>query len=334
MKHKLRSFSICIFSILTTLAFFTLPISAQSSPFDDVDAWKNEGVFNPLTPFTSYDWPQESKDTFSTEFAAWSKAMDQSYYKMGKDLPATFNDFSFEELIDIVDFDGYRIGFTDQNEDYRSDWDSFRVDIFAVYASDIPVGKHLYIFGIDQDDHPIVLYLDGEQVKNGNIDLLETQNQELKKLFFDLYSKETGIVYATQPTYLTLDEFFTLPQHEQFQYCSTTPWYEIPDGMCSNKGLMPDAHYEAALEYGRTYRVSREEAYDATYKASYYENPTYNSVSPGYHKTNYDYYLESPDSYTQIGGQKVPITVVNSDLNGDALLDDEELEIARNRHNY
>lgn len=278
-----KIFSILLLSLVIALTFFIKPASASENPFDDPEVWKNEGVFNPLTPFTSYEWMKESQDAFTQQFAAWSKNLDQSYYKMDKDLPTTFNDLTFEEMIDIVDFDGYRIGFTYNNEDYRSDWDSYRVDVFAVYASDIPIEKHLYIFGIDQDEEPIVLYLDGDQVKNGNIDLQETQNQELKKIFFDLYSKETGLVYATQPTYLTLDEFFDLPQHEQTQYCLSTPWYETPDGMCSNKGLMPDAHYKAALEYGRIYQISREEAYDATYKASYYDNPTYDGVSSGSH---------------------------------------------------
>lgn len=117
--------------------------------------------------------------------------MGQSYYPIEDDSVATFQQKSFYQIIDAATtIDGYNVGFTYNNQDFRSDWDSYRVDVFAIYASDIPLEKHLYIFGIDQDGQDIVLYLDGDLVKKGDYRFQKTQNKDLKKLFHQIYSND------------------------------------------------------------------------------------------------------------------------------------------------
>lgn len=183
----LRLFTGTLFSLSLSIGTLFNASTAFASPFDNPDVWKNEGVFNPLTPFSSHDWNPESYQTFAKEFDKWAINMGQSYYQMEDDSVATFQQKTFDQILDDATIDGYNVGFTYKNQDFRSDWDSYRVDIFAMYASDIPLDKHLYIFGIDQDGQDIVLYLDGDLVKKGDHRFQKTENKDLKGLYHQVF---------------------------------------------------------------------------------------------------------------------------------------------------
>ena len=66
--------------------------------------------------------------------------------------------------------------------------------------------------------------------------------------------------------------FSQLTQKERNDSCTITPWYEIPNGWCSDKGTMSDEHWYAALEYGKQTGADSDTAIQETYDASFFKN--------------------------------------------------------------
>lgn len=190
---KILIFTPSLCTLLLSLVLMNPVTTVQSTSHFDSDAWKNEGIFNPLVPFESYEWSEDIYTEFDEAFAQWSDHMDQSYYQINDvrevaEATQTFRGFEFEEIVKNAYVDGYKIGFTYQNRDYRSDFDSQRYDIFGMYGSDHPDQKHLYIFAVNtEDDQPIVYYLDGETVVEGEkFEMVETANEDLKAWYYKL----------------------------------------------------------------------------------------------------------------------------------------------------
>lgn len=155
----------------------------QTTVFASGIIHNNTVASNALDPFNSYKWNDETYQKFTEDFNTWADGMEQSYYKLEDNSDDRFRNKSFEDILSNAIYKDNDIGFTYQNKDYRSYGDSFVVDIFAVYASDIPLEKHLYIFGINQDLQSVVLYLDGDNIQNGNLNFTMTQNEYLPNLF-------------------------------------------------------------------------------------------------------------------------------------------------------
>ena len=65
--------------------------------------------------------------------------------------------------------------------------------------------------------------------------------------------------------------FSQLTQKERNDSCTITPWYEIPNGWCSDKGTMSDEHWYAALEYGKQTGADSDTAIQETYDASFFK---------------------------------------------------------------
>lgn len=257
------------FLILIVFALIYLPLKnpVQANYMENPEAWKYEGIYTPLTPFESYPWKIDSYNQFQQAFAAWSEGMDQNYYQMDEDWNQTFNGYTFLDIVENATYEDYKIGFTYRNHDFRSDYDLHRMDIFAVYASSQPADKHLYIFGIDDMGKATVIYLDGDKAKDQLFDFYTTQNSDLKNFFNhiarqDLLANDGAI----------REHFMQLSQDQQQNFCQINAWYDIPNGICSDKGLTPDAHYEAFRRYGIIHKVDWQTAVDATYDPTDYED--------------------------------------------------------------
>lgn len=191
--RKLMSRSRLFAALLSVLFLFNTAAVQAGSIFDNPDIWKNEGVFTPLVPFTSYQWPEQAQQEFDRRFASWSEGMEQVYYQMDDtENERTFNGRTFQDIADKAFIDGYKIGFTYQDRDYRSDYDSQRFDIFRMYASEVPAAVHLYIFAVDQNAKPVVLYLDGSNAAQGAYEFKETANEELSYLFQEVFANAFG----------------------------------------------------------------------------------------------------------------------------------------------
>lgn len=273
-------------SMLSLILIMGLSTSVDATTNFDSEVWKNEGIYTPLTPFKSFEWSEDIHTDFADQFTDWSDFMEQSYYLImdaeeirleneanDSDINLedhTFRGYYFEEILKNAFDDGYKVGFTYQDRDYRSDFDSNRYDIFAMYGSNKPDQKHLYIFSVDMDTkEPVVFYIDGDTMVEGEkFEIKETANEELKAIFYPLMTGEgdtTAQTTEVSSSYITdWDEFSQLSQDEQQRYCTITPWYEIPDGFCSNKGLLPEEHWELAREYGRETGAGIDESVAAT----------------------------------------------------------------------
>lgn len=196
-----------------------------------------------------------------------------------------------------------------------------------MYGSDNPDQKHLYIFAINKDtEKPIVFYMDGETMYEGEYFIIkETANEELKSIFYALMIDEEDTYVQTAESssdYITdWETFEQLSQEERQQYCTITPWYEIPDGFCSNKGMLPEGHWYFAREYGRKTGAGVDESIAATRKQ--FE-----------HDPNYYDYLLNPEYYTEREGRKFPITAGTSDFNGNGILEEWEIKEAQSNHTY
>lgn len=260
-KLKLILLAILSFSLLTQIS------PAQANYMENPENWKYEGIYTPLVPFESYPWKIQTYQSFSQDFTSWSQTMGQNYYQMDEDWTQTFNGYNFLDIVENSTYEDYKIGFTYRNQDFRSDYDIHRMDIFAVYASDQPAAKHLYIFGIDEMGKASVIYLDGDKAKNQQLDFYSTQNPDLKTLFNQLARKD---LLANDQN--ILDSFSQLSQADQQRYCKINPWYDIPNSICSDKGLTPDAHYEAFRRYGIIYKVDWQTAVDVTYDPNDYQD--------------------------------------------------------------
>lgn len=338
IKIVILSFLSLIYLSLTwepTLVFGTIDFNSEE--------WKNEGIFTPLTPFKSFDWSEDKHNDFENQFTHWADGMEQSYYRImdaeeillenelnDTDIKIedhTFSSFEFKEILKNTFVDGYKVGFTYQNRDYRSDYDRNRYDVFSMYGSNVPDQKHLYIFSVDMETkQPIVFYLDGETMFEGEkFEIKETDNEELRILFHDLMmggGNNNTISTEVNSNYITdWNVFSQLTQKERDGYCTITPWYEIPDGFCSNKGMLPEGHWQLARQYGRETGAGIDDSIAAT-QAQFWDDPNY-----------YDY-LINPESYTEVYGKKFLITVSNSDYNGNGQLEDWEIEKAQNNHTY
>lgn len=285
--------------ILSFLSLMCLSLTWEPGPvFGTIDfnseEWKNEGIFTPLTPFKSFNWPEDTYTDFENQFTLWANGMEQSYYHImdaeeilfenesnDADIKIedhTFRGFQFRDILKNAFVDGYKVGFTYQNRDYRSDYDRNRYDVFSIYGSNVPKQKHLYIFSIDMETKkPIVFYLDGDTMFEGEkFEIKETGNEELKMMFHELMMDEGNsntISTEVNSSYITdWNVFSQLSQGERNDYCTITPWYEIPNGWCSDKGTMPDEHWYAALEYGKQTGADIDTAIQETYDPSFYEN--------------------------------------------------------------
>lgn len=342
MKTSIKLLALSILTLMSLSVTVELPPVHATIDFNS-DAWKNEGIFTPLTPFNSFEWSEETYTDFENQFASWSAYMEQSYYPImdaeeihreneanDADIKIenhTFRGFQFKEILKNAFDDGYKVGFTYQDRDYRSDYDSNRYDVFAMYGSNKPSQKHLYIFSVNMEtEEPIVFYLDGDAMYEGEkFAIKETANQELKALFYSVMTgEEENSVYNTEVSlgYSTnWEEFSQLSREEQSQYCIITPWYEIPDGICSNKGLLLEGHWQLARQYGRETGMGVDESIAATHD-QYWSDPNY-----------YDY-LVTPEYYTERDGQKIPITAGTSDYNGNGILEEWEIEKAQSNHTY
>lgn len=287
MKHgKLNRVMSIMLSVILMVSL-TQPMSVFAGLYDDLDAWKNEGIFTPLTPFTSYEWNEQDYSNFAEVFDEWSNGMEQSYYRMTTQSDVTsefasqpsFKGKNFEAIVEDAEFEDYKVGFTYHNHDFRSDYDRYRIDVFAMYASEVPLEKHLYVFGIDEDGQAVVLYQDGDNILNGEVDFSITQNDELKRLFSDFVAPKG---YVTQPSVpqsdVTLEDILAMTSDEHFRFCSITPWYELQNGWCSDAGMVSQAHIDAAYEYGRTYGGDIDTAFRVTADA-FDENVSSSSTS-------------------------------------------------------
>ena len=333
---------------LSFLSLMCLSLTWEPGPvFGTIDfnseEWKNEGIFTPLTPFKSFNWPEDTYTDFENQFTHWANGMEQSYYDImdaeeilfenesnDADIKIedhTFRGFQFRDILKNAFDDGYKVGFTYKDRDYRSDYDRNRYDIFAMYGSQTPDQKHLYIFAVNmQTEEPVVFYLDGDTMYAGErFAIKETANEELKGIFYTVMTgEEAKSTYTTEVSsgYITnWEEFSQLSKEEQHQYCVITPWYEIPDGICSNKGLLPEGHWQLARQYGRETGMGVDESIAAT-KDQYLSD------------FNYYEYLITPEYYTERDGQKIPITAGTSDYNGNGILEEWEIEKAQSNHTY
>lgn len=283
-KNKIMRFIISS-SIMASILH---PVSAFADFYDNLDAWKNEGVFTSLTPFASYGWNNQDYSNFATIFEEWSSGMEQSYYRMTAQSDVStenasqpsFNGKVFEEILANSEFEDYKVGFTYKNQDYRSDYDRYRVDVFAMYASEIPQAKHLYVFGIDEDGQSVVLYIDGIEMLQAGPDFSITQNDELKALFRNfVQTKGHATEYTPPNSAISYEELSAMTSDERQLFCSVTPWYELSNGWCSDAGMTSQAHIDAAYEYGRTYGVDIDTAFKVTADGHYDENTSSNSSS-------------------------------------------------------
>lgn len=330
MKTSIKLLALSIISLICLPLTWDIASVYATIDFNS-DAWKHEGMFTPLSPFNSFEWSEDTRTDFENQFTDWSAFMEQSYYRImdaeeikqknEADSTAiqiedhTFKGFQFEDIVKNAFDDGYKVGFTYQDRDYRSDYDSNQYDVFSMYGSNKPSQKHLYIFSVDMEtEEPIVFYLDGDAMFEGEkFAIKETANQELKALFYSVMTgEEENSVYNTKISlgYSTnWEEFSQLSREKQSQYCIITPWYEIPDGICSNKGLPPEGHWQLARQYGRETGMGVDESIAATHD-QYWSDPHY-----------YDY-LVTPVYYTERDGQKIPITAGTSDYNGNGILEE------------
>lgn len=82
---------------------------------------------------------------------------------------------------------------------------------------------------------------------------------------------------------MTFDEFFAMFTDAQYNYCSLTPWYDFPDGLFSNKDMMPDVHYEAAQAFAKKYDMPNVSySLDVTYDLPYYVATMFEEYEPQY----------------------------------------------------
>lgn len=293
MKTSIKLLALSILTLMSLSVTVELPPVYATIDFNS-DAWKNEGIFTPLTPFNSFEWSEETYTDFENQFASWSAYMEQSYYPImdaeeihreneanDADIKIenhTFRGFQFKEILKNAFDDGYKVGFTYKDRDYRSDYDSNRYDVFAMYGSKKPDQKHLYIFSVNMEtEEPVVFYLDGDTMYAGErFAIKETANEELKGIFYTVMTgEETKSINIEEGNsgYITDWEVFSqLSREEHHQYCTITPWYEIPNGWCSDKGTMPDEHWYAALEYGKQTGADIDTAIQETYDPIFYEN--------------------------------------------------------------
>lgn len=268
-----------IISMLSLLSLTSIPAHAQVDFNSDV--WKNEGIYTPLTPFTSFDWSSDIHYNFDSKFSSWANGMGQSYYQILDEteiadsglnpVDHTFQGFDFKEIVKNAYVDGYKVGFTYQDRDYRSDFDSKRYDVFRVYGSSNPDQKHLYIFAVEvETGEPIVFYIDGDTMVEGErFEIKETANEELKSLFQEVMvgdqQASTSQTTVDSDGYIITNEaFMQLSLEEQGQMCTVTPWHQMPNATCSDKGMLPDGHWELARQYGRETGAGVDEAIMAT----------------------------------------------------------------------
>lgn len=342
MKTSIKLLALSILTLMSLSVTVELPPVYATIDFNS-DAWKNEGIFTPLTPFNSFEWSEETYTDFENQFASWSAYMEQSYYPImdaveihreneanDADIKIenhTFRGFQFKEILKNAFDDGYKVGFTYKDRDYRSDYDRNRYDVFAMYGSQTPDQKHLYIFAVNMEtEEPVVFYLDGDTMYAGErFAIKETANEELKGIFYTLITGEDDNNSYTSEgnsnNIIDSEKFFQLSKEEQHQYCSITPWYELPGGYCWNRGMLPDGHWWLALQYGRETGAGIDESIAAT-KDQYWSD------------FNYYEYLITPEYYTERDGQKIPITAHTADYNGNGMLEDWEIEEAQSKHTY
>lgn len=341
-----------VIALLMTLALYSIAETASAADLENPEVWKNEGVFTPLTPFESIDWSEETYAEFELLFANWAEGMEQSYYHIedevglveaeevnplsGFEVRETFRDFNFENIVKNAFDDGYKIGFTYHNRDYRSDFDNKRYDIFTVLGSDQPDQKHLYIFAVETEELlPVVFYIDGDAMIAGEkFAVTPTENAELTALYEEAVSEYIASSGLSQSEILSEEEFLALSDAQRNDFCMATPWYDVPNGWCSDAGVSSfnQEYMDAVYEYGRKYDTDIDTAFRVMGYV-YLGEPE--EDSPYYFGwLAYQEYLQNPEYYTEIDGVKHPITLPNSDFNGDGILTEEEMQRSREYHTY
>lgn len=239
--------------------------------------------------------------------------MQQSYFPVKDNSSMKFRDKSFEEIITNSTFNGDKIGFTYQNKDYRSEPITSSVDIFAVYASNIPFEKHLYVLGITENQETVVLYLDGEDVENNILDFRITQNEELKTIYHNIAINDrsnyslTKFVEdkGTENQNLWYPAGATLaPESDsgRWSYYSTTGEVRYPpntylyDGMAyySNYTSAPiGVHPETGYDYFNNISAHRSYYTEPNNTSDY--NYSYTVPAVTYDESEDEYYIDDPD---------------------------------------
>lgn len=110
-------------------------------------------------------------------------SLGQSYEGLSDYWGIYFNGYDADTILSNATFNGESTSFFYHLGDTADFSASYVFDVAGIWKSTQPNDEHLYIFTRDRNYIPRVLYLSGEDIRNGKFDFTESQNNELNALW-------------------------------------------------------------------------------------------------------------------------------------------------------